>query len=617
MSKAGYLGSFGGFTNGHQDVVEQLSAHFDEVIVGIGVNPSKTNPEFSLAELEANARHILRHLPNVTVKFYSGLFTDFLEEQRVDVLVRGLRNGREYDSQIDMELYDQWARTKEDQGRTPGRNGQRRRTTLYIPATPGNEFISSTMVKAVLREHGDAEGLAPASTIAQLMARIEKQYPYGITGVSGAGKGHICRKFKEIADQLCLPLYHADIDLIAHDILGDREEPDYVALRKEIGAAFGHEVVNADGSIDRAKLGPILFSDPQKMRLYDDMMRRPVLRLLRKNLNRRKGILLLDSALFAEAGLSHLANRNVLVVDAALDTRIARLKKRQNLTSAQIRRRAKSQFTTDNKVNIIKESIAAADYGSVQTLVSDARTTGNDVRTAFNVMLENIDIFGELRITGFFARQGLVEPEKAYNTIRQLYGDNVRRYHALAHIVDGLNIIQKFEGQIDTPKAFILAWLFHDSVYDPARSKEDKAIKPDEDRSAETMEACARQWGFDEKTIAYASNLIRHTQHGKMDPVTNDEKLFVDLDMSVMGRPPEVFARCENELRIEYGIYTQASWIKGRTTFLQSLSVGSIFHTPFFKNLYEKQAMENIANSLAALKAARAPQSTQGSGLFP
>jgi pantetheine-phosphate adenylyltransferase len=602
QTRAAYLGSFRGLTNGHLDVIEKLSALFSEVIVGIGINPDKT-PEFSLAELEDLTKHEVRRFPNVRVMAFRGLFMDFLEEQNVDVLVRGMRNTEDYAAQKTQDHYDTWnqARIKwENNG-----HGGRTRTTFYLPSPPDKEFISSSLVKALLQEQGEVNGLAPTRTIAELQARIERQYPYGVTGVSGAGKTETCRKFKALADELCIPLHHEDIDHIAHDILGKLQEPAYVALREEIGNVFGKKkVLMKDGTINRKKLGKILFADPQAMQTYNEMMRPHLLRQLRKNLNRRRGILLLDSALFADAGLTHLSNHNAMVVDADLKTRVRRLKIRAGLTPAQVKRRAESQYTTEKKLTSIQDAISKADYGSVQTLANTDDISDKALRSAFNTMLEQVDIFGELRISGFLARQGIADPQGGYKTIRLLYSDNDRRFHALSHIVDGLNVMQKIEDQIEDPKAFKLGWLFHDSVYDLAQSENDRpCCASNEQRSAELMAKHAKGWGFDDATIKKASNLILKTEYGLATPTTNDEKLFVDLDLSTLGRTPEFFQRYEENIRQEHSRIPDDAWKAGRTAFLESLDTNALYRTPYFQNEYGAQAKANIAASLEALKA--------------
>ncbi|MDD3370400.1 MAG: dephospho-CoA kinase [Alphaproteobacteria bacterium] len=649
--KAAYLGSFRGITYGHIDVIEKLAEIFDEVIVGIGINPDKS-PEFSLAELETNAQHALRHLPNVRVMSFSGLFTDFLDEQEVDVLVRGMRSGQEYEAQIVQELYDRWDQDRQKKQATesalkdlveqlerqkkrqrpalnenqtvfnyqslkenskpqePATLKEKQRITFYFPSTPGKDFISSSLVKNVLKESGDATGLAPSSTIAELTARLGHKYPYGITGVSGAGKTTICRAFNKIAAELCIPLHHEDMDKIAHDILSEREESTYVTLRKNVAEIFGPMVVNPgaslwndDGySINRSELGQILFGNPEAMAIYNKMMSPHILRRLRKNLQSSvaSGVILIDSALLPEANLTHLANHNVMVVDADLETRIGRLKRRQNLSPEQVRRRAESQYTTEKKIEHILDAIVEADYGSLQVFANNEGTPEKDIRNAFLTMLEQIDVFGELRIKGFFKRNGVPNANAAYETVRTLYGENTRRYHALSHVVDGLNHLQKIEDRIENPKAFILGWIFHDAVYNTVMEK-----NPDrptnEERSAALMARTAAEWGFDRETIEQAKNLILHTQIYKMTPQTNDEKLFVDLDMSILGREPEEFARYERNLRIEHGNYTETAWLKGRIAFLQSLDADNLYRTDYFEEKYGAQAKTNIETSLTDL----------------
>ncbi len=632
IRRGAHLGSFRGMTYGHEEMIEDIATDYDEVIVGIGINPNKS-AEFSLAELESNARHILRRIPNVRVISYSGLFTNFLVKHEVDAVVRGIRSGEEFKEQL---AYERFA---DNQYRklVKGNNGQPVKwfSTYYKSSRDGSEFISSSTVKDILKDNGDAEGYAPTSTIAQIQARLFHRYSYGVTGVSGAGKTTVCREFKNIAAALCIPLHHVNIDELAREILTTAQDDSYKTFRQELFERYGEGVVVRDDlngiMIDSSPLGKILFDKPEEMDWYNGRMRPLLLGHLCDKTRTLKGIQLLDSWFF-EAGLTHLANHNVLVVDADMETRKERLSKRQGLSEEQVERRAQSQYTTENKKAHIQKAIDAADYGSLRELINDKHTTYKDIKTAFYNMLEDIDVFGEMRICGFLERHKVADPQKAYDTIRELYSGPERRYHSLSHIVDGLNLIHRFDEKISNPDAFMLAWMFHDSIYamDNPQHKASAKQKPkgespfvfdpalfggacvpealdpgclitNEEQSADLMVEMAKAWKFDDANIEKAKRLILLTQIDKMSPVTEDEKYFVDLDMSVLGGSPNKFAVYEQGVRTEFELYTEAAWIKGRMAFLQSLDTENLYHTAFFRERFGAQAKENIDGSLEAL----------------
>lgn len=92
-----YAGSFDPFTNGHLEIVKKTAKCFEKVIIGIGYNTEKTeriNKEKMKTAIEEAIKEI--GLENVTVTLYSGLTVDEAKKQGADILIRGLRNGTDY-----------------------------------------------------------------------------------------------------------------------------------------------------------------------------------------------------------------------------------------------------------------------------------------------------------------------------------------------------------------------------------------------------------------------------------------------------------------------------------------------------------------------------------------
>ncbi len=86
-----YQGSFDPVTYGHLDIIRRAARLFNELVVGIGVNPEKEQLFDPQERLELLLPHI-RDLPNVRAATYSGLTIDFLRECGGSVLVRGIRD---------------------------------------------------------------------------------------------------------------------------------------------------------------------------------------------------------------------------------------------------------------------------------------------------------------------------------------------------------------------------------------------------------------------------------------------------------------------------------------------------------------------------------------------
>lgn len=92
-----YAGSFDPFTNGHLQIVKKASKCFKKVIVGIGYNPEKKARINKIKMSKAIKKTILRlNLNNVEVVLYNGLTVDEAKKYKADILIRGLRNGTDY-----------------------------------------------------------------------------------------------------------------------------------------------------------------------------------------------------------------------------------------------------------------------------------------------------------------------------------------------------------------------------------------------------------------------------------------------------------------------------------------------------------------------------------------
>ena len=98
-----YAGSFDPFTNGHLHVVTQSAKLFDRVIIGIGVHPKKTR-RFDKELMQKAIEQVLvrNNLNNVTVISYDNLSVDVAIENNSTFLVRGIRNGMDYEYEENM-----------------------------------------------------------------------------------------------------------------------------------------------------------------------------------------------------------------------------------------------------------------------------------------------------------------------------------------------------------------------------------------------------------------------------------------------------------------------------------------------------------------------------------
>lgn len=157
MTAALCPGSFDPPTNGHIDVIERTSRHFERVIVAVIANPSK-EPLFSVTEREEMLVSALDHLPNVEIDSFDGLLVDFARRQDVAVVVKGLRAVSDFEYEFQM--------AEMNAALAPGLD------TMFVTAKPAWAFLSSSLVKEVARFGGAVEGLVPEPVARALKERF-------------------------------------------------------------------------------------------------------------------------------------------------------------------------------------------------------------------------------------------------------------------------------------------------------------------------------------------------------------------------------------------------------------------------------------------------------------
>ncbi len=126
----------------------------------------------------------------------------------------------------------------------------------------------------------------------------------------------------------------------------------------------------------------------------------------------------------------------------------------------------------------------------------------------------------------------------------EAYGGAERHYHHLGHVLECLRQLDEFEAQAESPTALTLALWWHDAVYDTHRSDSEQA-------SAALAYEHLRRAGVSDSTAMRVHDLVLATRHAA-DPGTPDARLLVDIDLSILGQPPEVFDRYEAAVRREY-----------------------------------------------------------------
>lgn len=145
MKRAIFPGSFDPLTLGHYDIIMRGITVFDELIIAIGKNADKKYM-FSLEERMRFIKETFREQKQITVLTYEGLTVDFCKKVNADYILRGLRNPG------DFEFEKAIAHTNRKLSEIE---------TVFLLTSSGKSYISSSIVRDVIRNGGDYTGLVP------------------------------------------------------------------------------------------------------------------------------------------------------------------------------------------------------------------------------------------------------------------------------------------------------------------------------------------------------------------------------------------------------------------------------------------------------------------------
>jgi pantetheine-phosphate adenylyltransferase len=145
MKRAVFPGSFDPITLGHYDIIERGLGLFDEIIIAIGINADKKYM-FSLEDRKRFIEEAFGKDQKIKVMTYTGLTIDFCKEQNADFILRGLRNP------ADFEFEKAIAHTNRKLSEIE---------TVFLLTSSGKSYISSSIVRDVIRNNGDYTSLVP------------------------------------------------------------------------------------------------------------------------------------------------------------------------------------------------------------------------------------------------------------------------------------------------------------------------------------------------------------------------------------------------------------------------------------------------------------------------
>ena len=143
MKKAIFPGSFDPFTIGHKDIVEQASNIFDEIIIAVGKNPSKSCM-FSLNDRISFIKKSLGANSKIKIESYSELTISFCKSNDIEFLIRGLRNVKDFLFEKDIKnMQETFSNVK----------------SIYFISGPNFSFVSRSLIRDILKHGGKCDHL--------------------------------------------------------------------------------------------------------------------------------------------------------------------------------------------------------------------------------------------------------------------------------------------------------------------------------------------------------------------------------------------------------------------------------------------------------------------------
>jgi pantetheine-phosphate adenylyltransferase len=151
MKKAIFPGSFDPITLGHQDIINRALPLFDEIVIAIGINADKKYM-FSLEDRKRFIEKTFENEPKISVITYEGLTIDLCHKINANFILRGLRNP------ADFEFEKAIAHTNRRLSKIE---------TVFLLTAAKTSYISSSIVRDVIRNHGEYELLVPEAVRVQ------------------------------------------------------------------------------------------------------------------------------------------------------------------------------------------------------------------------------------------------------------------------------------------------------------------------------------------------------------------------------------------------------------------------------------------------------------------
>jgi len=194
-----------------------------------------------------------------------------------------------------------------------------------------------------------------------------------------------------------------------------------------------------------------------------------------------------------------------------------------------------------------------------------------------------------MRLLAAYGEVALIQ--NTFDDLARRYTQKQRYYHTLHHVDTCLKLLDEVDGLVSDLFSVETAIWFHDVIYDPLRSDNEVMSAAYAKRFLESMK-------IPDHKIAKIERLILLTKHPS-DPLTEDEKYLIDIDLSILGSEVALYDQYENWIRQEHAHVSDDVFRKGRGEVLHFFLVQEyIYHTDYFRRKLESRARKNINRAL-------------------
>lgn len=377
-----FTGSFDPITLGHIDIINRLCKSYSHVTVGVALNPDKKYM-FTLAQRIAFIANAISddYKSKVTVTPIDGLVADYAYENNIDHIARGVRDANDLSSELSMAEYNR------DLGGIE---------TIFLPTKPELAKVSSSAVKAIAKNYGFVGDYVTTKVKHALDVKNGINL-IGVVGRSGSGKTTLCNVLVDIMNtditkmpcnllktQTCGPWHRAayiDMDKLGHAI-HTSDEPFAVNARDALVDAFGGDVLDHHGHIDRSVLRNIVFTDKNSLDILNAVMHKPMYHLFNRAINQHRAesdvhmmTIFVDAAVLVENDSLSVVNNQILHIITPDDICIDRIVARDGITREQAVARLGSQLSDAEKSESIERVFSRSRYGDMMELYGSVDDT--------------------------------------------------------------------------------------------------------------------------------------------------------------------------------------------------------------------------------------------------